>query len=210
MEMAAEHWPDLLRSKLESYFYMTRCVIEGMREREFGRIINIGPIKDQVAHSAKIGQVTPGSTIHGFTRVLAQQTAARGITVNAISSGYVPGAVATQTGTKNNTKVNIDKSRLCSALDIARGGAVFSSRECGFYYRVNAVDYRWATNQKEFNLSLIPRNFKCLMNHRSKERTESSARRWRRPAATCRHWIWVWRPWTGYCTSQSHLKNACS
>jgi acetoacetyl-CoA reductase len=64
-------------------------VIEGMRERGFGRIINIGSINGQAGQYGQVNYAAAKSGIHGFTKALAQEGAAKGITVNAVAPGYV-------------------------------------------------------------------------------------------------------------------------
>jgi acetoacetyl-CoA reductase len=87
--MKPEQWTAVINTNLNSLFNMCRPVIEGMRERKFGRIINISSInaqKGQVGQSnysaAKAGEI-------GFTKALAQENARNGITVNAICPGYI-------------------------------------------------------------------------------------------------------------------------
>ena len=64
-------------------------VIDGMRERNFGRIVNIGSINGQKGQYGQVNYAAAKSGIHGFTKALAQEGAAKGITVNAIAPGYI-------------------------------------------------------------------------------------------------------------------------
>ena len=87
--MKPEQWTAVINTNLNSLFNMSRPLIEGMRERKFGRIINISSIngqKGQIGQSnysaAKAGEL-------GFTKALAQESARSGITVNAICPGYI-------------------------------------------------------------------------------------------------------------------------
>jgi acetoacetyl-CoA reductase len=87
--MKPEQWSAVINTNLSSLFNMCRPVIEGMRARKFGRIINISSIngqKGQVGQSnysaAKAGEI-------GFTKALAQENAKSGVTVNAICPGYI-------------------------------------------------------------------------------------------------------------------------
>jgi len=78
-----KHWHDVVQTNLDSVFNMCRLVIEGMRERGFGRIVNISSINGQ---SGQVGQTNYSAAkagIIGFTRALAQESASKGITVNA-------------------------------------------------------------------------------------------------------------------------------
>ena len=68
---------------------MCRSVIDGMRERGFGRIVNIGSINGQAGQYGQVNYAAAKSGIHGFTKALAQEGAGKGITVNAIAPGYI-------------------------------------------------------------------------------------------------------------------------
>src|SRR5579883_2258571 len=87
--MSFEQWNAVIQTNLTSCFNMSRHVIEGMRERGFGRIVNIGSINGQAGQYGQVNYAAAKSGIHGFTKALAQEGAARGITVNAIAPGYI-------------------------------------------------------------------------------------------------------------------------
>ena len=82
-------WRAVLSTNLDSMFTMTRALIEGMRERRFGRIINIASINGQKGQVGQTNYSAAKAGVIGFTKALAQENAARGITVNAICPGYV-------------------------------------------------------------------------------------------------------------------------
>ncbi|MGH7000553.1 MAG: SDR family NAD(P)-dependent oxidoreductase, partial [Stellaceae bacterium] len=88
-KMTPEAWGKVIATNLTSCFNMCRLVIEGMRERGFGRIVNIGSINGQAGQYGQVNYAAAKSGIHGFTKALAQEGAGRGITVNAIAPGYV-------------------------------------------------------------------------------------------------------------------------
>jgi acetoacetyl-CoA reductase len=79
----------VIQTNLTSCFNMSRAVIDGMRSRGFGRIVNIGSINGQAGQYGQVNYAAAKSGIHGFTKALAQEGAARGITVNAVAPGYV-------------------------------------------------------------------------------------------------------------------------
>jgi acetoacetyl-CoA reductase len=85
-KMDYEQWSTVMRVNLDAMFNMTRPLINGMRDRSFGRIINISSINGQKGQTnysaAKAGVI-------GFTKALAQETARKGITVNCICPGYI-------------------------------------------------------------------------------------------------------------------------
>ena len=87
--MTFEQWNDVIATNLTSCFNMRRNVIDGMRERGFGRIVNIGSINGQAGQYGQVNYAAAKSGIHGFTKALAQEGAAKGITVNAIAPGYI-------------------------------------------------------------------------------------------------------------------------
>lgn len=87
--MTYEQWEAVISTNLSSCFNMCRNVIDGMRERNFGRIVNIGSINGQAGQYGQVNYAAAKSGIHGFTKALAQESAAKGITVNAIAPGYI-------------------------------------------------------------------------------------------------------------------------
>ncbi|BAI72950.1 acetoacetyl-CoA reductase [Azospirillum sp. B510] len=87
--MTYQQWEAVIHTNLSSCFNMCRNVIDGMRERGFGRIVNIGSINGQAGQYGQVNYAAAKSGIHGFTKALAQESAAKGITVNAIAPGYI-------------------------------------------------------------------------------------------------------------------------
>jgi acetoacetyl-CoA reductase len=87
--MGPEQWNAVIQTNLTSCFNMSRQVIEGMRARGFGRIVNIGSINGQAGQYGQVNYAAAKSGIHGFTKALAQEGATRGVTVNAVAPGYV-------------------------------------------------------------------------------------------------------------------------
>lgn len=88
-KMDFEQWNKVVQTNLTSCFNTCKAVIDGMREREFGRIVNIGSINGQAGQYGQVNYASAKSGIHGFTKALAQENAAKGITVNAVAPGYV-------------------------------------------------------------------------------------------------------------------------
>jgi len=88
-KMTHEQWDDVVRIDLSSMFYMCRPLIDGMRERNFGRIINISSINGQKGQMGQTNYSAAKAGIIGFTKALAQETAKKGITVNVICPGYI-------------------------------------------------------------------------------------------------------------------------
>lgn len=87
--MKPEQWSDVISTNLSSLFNMCRPVIESMRERKFGRIINISSINGQKGQMGQTNYSAAKAGELGFTKALAQESARAGITVNAICPGYI-------------------------------------------------------------------------------------------------------------------------
>jgi acetoacetyl-CoA reductase len=87
--MKPEQWTAVINTNLNSLFNMCRPVIEGMRSRKFGRIINISSINGQKGQMGQSNYSAAKAGELGFTRALAQENARNGITVNAICPGYI-------------------------------------------------------------------------------------------------------------------------
>ncbi len=88
-KMTPEQWYGVINTNLNSLFNMCRPVIEGMRERGFGRIINISSINGQKGQMGQANYSASKAGDIGFTKALAQENANKGITVNAICPGYI-------------------------------------------------------------------------------------------------------------------------
>jgi acetoacetyl-CoA reductase len=133
-KMDYDQWYDVVRTNLGSCFYMTRCVIEGMRERGFGRIVNIGSVNGQAGQYGQVNYAAAKSGIHGFTKALAQESAAKGITVNAIAPGYVATdmVMAVPEAVLQKIVAGIPVGRLGDAGDIARGVQFLVSDDASF------------------------------------------------------------------------------
>ena len=88
-KMTAEQWGQVINTNLTSLFNMCRAVIEGMRERNFGRIINISSVNGQKGQMGQVNYSAAKAGDLGFTKALAQESARKGITVNAVCPGYI-------------------------------------------------------------------------------------------------------------------------
>ena len=87
--MTWDQWSAVIRTNLDSMFAMTRPVIEGMRERGRGRIVNISSINGQKGQVGQVNYSASKAGIIGFTKALAQENARKGVTVNCICPGYI-------------------------------------------------------------------------------------------------------------------------
>ncbi len=120
--MSFEHWNAVIQTNLSSCFNMSKVVIDGMRDRKFGRIVNVGSINGQAGQYGQVNYAAAKSGIHGFTKALALEGAARGITVNAVAPGYVDTDMvrAVPADVLEKIVARIPVGRLGKAEDIAR------------------------------------------------------------------------------------------
>jgi acetoacetyl-CoA reductase len=122
-KMDHEQWQAVIDTNLGSCFNMSRAVIDGMRAKSFGRIVNIGSINGQAGQYGQVNYAAAKSGMHGFTKALAQEGASKGITVNAIAPGYVDTDMVRAVPADVLEKIikRIPVGRLGHAEDIARG-----------------------------------------------------------------------------------------
>jgi acetoacetyl-CoA reductase len=132
--MKPEQWAEVIATNLTSCFNMCRVVIDGMRERSFGRIVNIGSINGQAGQYGQVNYAAAKSGIHGFTKALAQEGAAKGITVNAIAPGYIDTDMvrAVPPNVLEKIVARVPVGRLGAANEIARGVLFLVSDEGAF------------------------------------------------------------------------------
>ena len=133
-KMTFEQWNAVIQTNLTSCFNMCRAVIEGMRERGFGRIVNIGSINGQAGQYGQVNYAAAKSGIHGFTKALAQEGAGKGITVNAIAPGYIATDMvrAVPENVLEKIVARIPVGRLGEASEIARGVKFLVADDAGF------------------------------------------------------------------------------
>ena len=133
-KMTPERWQEVIQTNLSSCFNMCRAVIEGMRERGYGRIVNIGSVNGQAGQYGQVNYAAAKSGIHGFTKALAQEGAAVGITVNAIAPGYIATSMVEAVPERVLEKIisRIPVGRLGKPEEIARGVAFLVAEEAGF------------------------------------------------------------------------------
>jgi len=133
--MSKENWDAVMHTNLDSVFNMTRLVIEGMRARTFGRIINISSINGRKGQAGQANYSAAKAGLLGFTKAVAQESAARGITVNVIAPGYI-GTEMVQAVPKEvlESKIlpQIPVGRLGNVEEIARCVAFLAADEAGF------------------------------------------------------------------------------
>ena len=132
--MTFEQWNTVVQTDLSSCFNMSRCVIEGMRERNFGRIVNISSVNGEAGQFGQVNYSAAKSGMFGFTKALAQEGAAKGITVNAIAPGYIDTEMVQAVPPEVLQKIiaRIPVGRLGTAEEVARGVLFLAADEAGF------------------------------------------------------------------------------
>jgi acetoacetyl-CoA reductase len=133
-KMDRDNWDAVITTNLGSCFNTSRAVIDGMRARSFGRIVNVGSINGQMGQYGQVNYAAAKSGIHGFTKALAQEGAGKGITVNAIAPGYVDTDMVRAVPPPVLEKIiaKIPMGRLGRAEDIARGVLFLTADDADF------------------------------------------------------------------------------
>ncbi|HRE60296.1 MAG TPA: acetoacetyl-CoA reductase [Micropepsaceae bacterium] len=127
-------WDEVLDVNLGGCFNMCKAVWDGMLDRSFGRIVNVGSINGQGGQYGQVNYAAAKSGIHGFTKALAQEGAAKGVTVNAIAPGYIDTEMVAAVPPNVLEKIvaKIPVGRLGKAEEIARGVLFLVGDEAGF------------------------------------------------------------------------------
>jgi acetoacetyl-CoA reductase len=134
LRMSFDDWYDVMRINLGGCFNMAKGCFAGMKERGWGRIVNIGSINGQAGQYGQVNYAAAKSGIHGFTKALAQDGARFGITVNAVAPGYIDTdmVAAVPENVLEKIVARIPVGRLGRADEIARAVAFLCSDDAGF------------------------------------------------------------------------------
>lgn len=134
INMTWEMWADVMRVNLGGCFNMAKAVFGGMRQRRWGRIVNIGSINGQGGQYGQVNYAAAKSGIHGFTKALSQEGARYGVTVNALAPGYIDTdmVAAVPSDVLEKIVARIPVGRLGQADEIARGVAFLCGEDAGF------------------------------------------------------------------------------
>ncbi len=133
-KMGREQWQEVIDVDLTSAFNVTRQVWDGMRERGFGRVVNISSINGQKGQFGQVNYSAAKAGLIGFTKALAQEGAKKGITVNCVAPGYVDTDMVAAVPEKVLEGIisTIPVGRLGKAEEIADAVAWLSDEKCGF------------------------------------------------------------------------------
>jgi acetoacetyl-CoA reductase len=138
-KMRPEQWSEVINTNLNSVYNMTRPVIEGMRARKWGRVIQISSINGQKGQYGQANYAAAKAGMHGFTISLAQENAKFGITVNTVSPGYIGTdmVMAVPEEVRNKIVAQIPTGRLGSPEEIAYAVAFFIPDEAAWITGAN-------------------------------------------------------------------------
>ena len=138
-KMTAQQWREVISTNLDSCFNVTRPVIEGMRARKWGRIIQIASINGQKGQYGQANYAAAKAGMHGFTISLAQENAKFGITVNTVSPGYIGTdmVMAVPEEVRNKIVAQIPTGRLGEPDEIAYAVGFFIPDEAGWITGAN-------------------------------------------------------------------------
>jgi acetoacetyl-CoA reductase len=138
-KMSPEQWNEVICTNLNSCFNVTRPVIEGMRDRKWGRVIQISSINGQKGQYGQANYAAAKAGMHGFTISLAQENAKFGITVNTVSPGYIGTdmVMAVPEAVREKIVAQIPTGRLGEPSEIAYAVNFFTGDEAGWITGAN-------------------------------------------------------------------------
>lgn len=133
-KMGIENWNEVIETNLTSCFNMSHAVIDSMREKNFGRIISISSVNGQLGQFGQTNYSAAKAGVFGFTKALARETAAKGITVNAVAPGYIATEMVKAVPENVLQKIitGIPVGRLGQPEEIARCVVFLAADESGF------------------------------------------------------------------------------
>jgi len=134
MKMSYDQWEEVLRVDLSGCFSMAKATFPKMRERGWGRIVNVGSVNGQGGQIGQVNYAAAKSGIHGFTKSLAMEGARYGVTANAIAPGYIATEMLSTIPDNVMQKIvdQIPAGRLGEPDEIARGVTFLTSENAGW------------------------------------------------------------------------------
>lgn len=138
-KMTQEQWHDVLRVNLDSVFHLCQLLSPSMCERGFGRIVNISSIVGQTGAFGQTNYAAAKAGMHGFTMALARELAAKGVTVNSISPGYIDTMMTAVIPSELRARIvgAIPAGRIGSPDDIAHAIDFLCSPQAGYLTGIN-------------------------------------------------------------------------
>lgn len=137
--MTEQQWDEVMRVNLDSVFNTCRAIAPGMAERGYGRIVNLSSINGQKGQFGQCNYAAAKAGMHGFTMALAQEVAAKGVTVNTLSPGYIdsPMIQAVPEEIRENIRKEIPAKRFGEPRDIAAAVTYLCSEQASFITGAN-------------------------------------------------------------------------
>lgn len=138
-KMELDDWESVINTNLNSVFYVTKHVWEGMLDRKFGRIINISSVNGQRGQFGQANYAAAKAGMHGFTMTLAQEGATKGVTVNTLSPGYVetPMTLAMRDDVRDAIISGIPMKRMARPAEIAATVVFLVSEDASYITGAN-------------------------------------------------------------------------
>jgi acetoacetyl-CoA reductase len=138
-KMTPEHWRAVIGSNLDSVFNCCKAVFDGMCTRGYGRIVNISSVNGQRGQFGQANYSAAKAGMHGFTMALALEGAAKGVTVNTVSPGYIetPMTAAIKPEALDKIRAQIPVGRMGSTADIARAVTFLCAAESAYITGAN-------------------------------------------------------------------------
>jgi len=126
-----EQWENVIKTSLDSFFYVTRLVLEGMIMNRYGRIINVVSLSGLKGQSGQVNYSAAKAGVIGATKALAQEVGRSGITVNAVAPGFIKTDM-TEGLDEKELKKQIPVNRFGTAEEVAHAVGFLASKEAGY------------------------------------------------------------------------------
>ncbi len=138
-KMSLDQWQQVMKVNLDSVFNLSRLVIEGMCAQGHGRIVNLSSIIGQTGAFGQSNYAAAKAGMHGFTMALAREVAAKGVTVNSISPGYIDTAMTAAVPAEMRAQMisAIPVGRIGLPEDVANAISFLCSEHCGYLTGIN-------------------------------------------------------------------------
>ena len=138
-KMSVEQWHQVMQVNLDSVFNLCRLVVDGMCAQGHGRIVNLSSIIGQTGAFGQSNYAAAKAGMHGFTMALAREVAAKGVTVNSISPGYIDTAMtaAIPAELRNQMIAAIPVGRIGLPDDVANAISFLCSEQCAYLTGIN-------------------------------------------------------------------------
>ena len=134
MRMKDEDWDEVIAVNLTAAFRLARAAVRGMMRRRFGRIIGITSVVGVTGNPGQGNYAAAKAGMIGMTKALAQEVAARGITVNCIAPGFIETAMTAALNDKQKEAIlaRVPAGRLGAAEDVAAAAVYLASNDAGY------------------------------------------------------------------------------